>query len=85
MPYIAKRRAIAGIVLRRHSPAHTIPGGGCHRGGERFWADSTAKRWTHARGFLATGISGTVLKRWLPAPAGLGLSGTMAYLSAGGT
>ena len=40
---------------------------------------------TQALGFLAAGISGTVLNRWLPVPAGLGLSGTMAYLSAGGT
>lgn len=31
-----------------------------------------------ALGFLAAGISGTVLKRWLLAGAGLGLSGTMA-------
>lgn len=34
---------------------------------------------------MAAGISGTVLKRWLLAGAGPGLSGTMAYRSAGGT
>lgn len=52
---------------------------------QRFWAGNTAELQTQALGFLAAGISGTVLKRWLPVPAGLGLSGTMAYLSAGGT
>ena len=84
MPSICQKGSQCWIMLKTYLCSRESLRGKSHKHSTLRLPAPRAQR-AQALGFLAAGISGTVLKRWLPAPGEAGLSGTMAYLSAGGT